>query len=93
MSAVEGRARLEIGSRRLVKEPSDPSLWHERTITAAPGAETTAPAMRSGMVAVLTTDWDTYLMSQSTGPLSDGLVVGRNSGPIPEVAGTYGVAI
>ena len=58
--------RLRDGDRRLPKYPTDPRHWHERRILATPDLEETPQAAKSGMVEVLTPDWDTYLTSCSS---------------------------
>ena len=56
------RARTPARCRSApAEDPSEPRHWHERRVPATPDEE--APqAVRSGMVAVLPQDWDTYLM-------------------------------
>ena len=68
-----------------MKYPSDPQHWHERRVLATPDEEEAAQAAMSGMVAVLTPDWDTNLMSEKEGPLDDGLTEIGPSGTIDDV--------
>ena len=60
---------------------------------ATPDEEEAAQAARSGMVAVLTPDWDSNLMSGKEEPLCDGLTEVGPSGPIDDVPGSDGIEI
>ena len=83
--------RPRVGKRRLVKYPSDPRHWQERRVLAPPDVEEAAQTARSGMVAVLTLDWDTCLMTGSEGALNDGLPMIGASGAIHDVLESDGV--
>ena len=77
MFAAVERVRLRVGDRRLVQYPTDLRHWRERRILSTADEEEAAQAAGSGLVAVLTLDWDTYPMSENELPFSDGLSDGR----------------
>ena len=80
--AVVERARLGVGRKASFEIPERPT-----TLARAENQATATQIAKSGMVAVLTPDWDNCLMSQNE-PINDRLTVTGASGAIDDVPGS-----